>query len=111
MLFAISNSTENKPEGKPMAKDVVAEFVRPIKKSHHGSGVEHVAQDLSDHFFNTPEAGDTFEGIADWWIARQRRKNADSVVRSALDRLVEEGRVIKRLYGERELYVSSWTEQ
>ena len=93
-----------------MANEVVANFIRPVKKSTPSVGVEHVAQDLSDHFFNTPEAGDTFEGISDWWVARQRRKNTNAVVRGALEKLVEEGRISKRLYGGRELYVSSWTE-
>jgi len=93
-----------------MAKDVVANFKMPGRKGPVAVGIEHVAQDLSDHFFNTPEAGDTLEGISDWWIARQRRRNTATVVRGALDKLVEDGRVSKRLYGDRELYVSSWTE-
>jgi hypothetical protein len=70
-------------------------------------GVESVARDLSKHFFNNPEAGDTLEGIADWWVARQRRSNAVDVVRSALEQLVGEGIVSKRNYGEKELYVVS----
>ena len=68
-------------------------------------GVESGARDLSKHFCNKPEAGDTLEGIADWWVARQRRSNAVDVVRSALEHLVGEGKVSKRNYGEKELYV------
>ncbi len=70
-------------------------------------GVESGARDLSKHFFNNPEAGDTLEGIADWWVARQRRSNVVGVVRSALEHLVDEGKVSKRNYGDKELYVVS----
>jgi hypothetical protein len=68
------------------------------------SGVENIAKDLNDHFFNNPEAGDTVEGIADWWVARQRRSNAITLIQEALEFLVEEGSVRKLSYGNREIY-------
>lgn len=91
-----------------MENDKVADFkMKPAKAGGKNSrGVENVARDLSEHFFNNPEAGDTLEGIADWWVARQRRSNAVSIVSSALEQLIEEGKVAKRTYGSRELYVS-----
>ena len=79
----------------------------PVKAgAKNASGVKHVAKDLSEHFFNNPEAGDTLEGIADWWVARQRRSTAIPIVHRALEHLIEEGKVTKRTYGSRELYVS-----
>ena len=74
--------------------------------SKNPRGVKNVAQDLSEHFFNNPEAGDTLEGISVWWVARQRRSNALPLVQKALEQLVNEGKVQKRIYGSRELYLS-----
>ena len=91
-----------------MEKETVADFkMKPAKAGgKNAAGVENVAKDLSKHFFNNPEAGDTLEGIADWWVARQRRSNAVPIISSALEQLIEEGKVSKRIYGSKELYVS-----
>jgi hypothetical protein len=91
-----------------MEKKTVADFeMKPAKAGgKNAAGVENVAKDLSKHFFNNPEAGDTLEGIADWWVARQRRSNAVPIISSALEQLIEEGKVSKRIYGSKELYVS-----
>lgn len=93
-----------------MKKQKVSEL-RCAKRSmklapRDGTGVRSVAKDLTEHFFCNPEAGDTLEGIADWWIARQRRDNAITLVRDALEFLVFEGSVLKRTFGSREFYVS-----
>ena len=90
-----------------MANKTVAGIKTTPARASSTRGIQSVARDLSEHFFNNPEAGDTLEGIADWWVARQRRSNALGVVRSALEHLVEEGKVSIRNYGDRELYVAS----
>ena len=91
-----------------MDNETVSDFkMKPAKAGGKNSkGVENVAKDLSEHFFINPEAGDTLEGIADWWVARQRRSNAVPIISSALDQLIQEGKVSKRTYGSKELYVS-----
>jgi len=89
-----------------MAKKTVVEIKKTPARASSTRGVQSVARDLSMHFFNNPEAGDTLEGIADWWVARQRRSNAIGVVRSALEHLVDEGKISVRNYGDRELYVA-----
>jgi len=93
-----------------MANKKIVEIKKTPGRASSTRGVQSVARDLSEHFFNNPEAGDTLEGIADWWVARQRRTNALGVVRSALEHLVEEGKVSIRNYGDRELYVASRNE-
>ncbi len=93
-----------------MANETVADGKKKPARAPGTRGVENVARDLSRHFFNNPEAGDTLEGIADWWVARQRRSNALGIVRSALEHLVDEGKVSKRNYGDLELYVASQNE-
>lgn len=69
-----------------------------------GADVEAVAVDISEHFFSCSTAGDTVEGITDWWIARQRRDNALPTVRRALEHLVKDGKVIKTKVGSRNFY-------
>lgn len=88
-----------------MSKLVVGSSSIPKRSNkRRGVGIENIAKDLSEHFFNNPEAGDTIEGIADWWVARQRRSNAVSQIQKALEYLIEEGVVRKRSYGNREIY-------
>lgn len=69
-----------------------------------GPDVEAVAVDISTHFFSCSSAGDTVEGITDWWVARQRRDNAMPTVRRALEYLVRDGKVTKTKVGNRNFY-------
>lgn len=69
-----------------------------------GPDVEAVAVDISKHFFSCSSAGDTVEGITDWWVARQRRDNAMPTVRRALEYLVRDGKVTKTKVGSRNFY-------
>lgn len=50
-------------------------------------------------FLGHPDAVDTLEGIADWWVQEDRRS-----IRDALDRLVALGLVVRRVRGGRELF-------
>jgi Fe2+ or Zn2+ uptake regulation protein len=67
--------------------------------------VDQVAKDISEQFFKSPGAADTAEGITDWWVARQKRANSLPLIKKALNLLVEEGRVKKRSYGNRTVYL------
>ncbi len=43
---------------------------------------------------DNPDAGDTAEGIEDWWILQQELKRAAGIVRGALDDLVASGDLV-----------------
>ena len=44
-----------------------------------------------------PDAADSVEGIRRWWIARIRLEETAKYVQEALDRLVAQGVVVKRV--------------
>jgi hypothetical protein len=47
-----------------------------------------------------PNAADSVEGIARWWLTRQRYEEAIKIVEQALERLVAEGKVAKTTTAE-----------
>lgn len=51
--------------------------------------------DIEQHFSENPYAADTVEGIAEWWLARQRYEHAVDRVENALSYLVKTGKVKK----------------
>lgn len=51
---------------------------------------------LSDH----ADAGDTFEGIAEWWLLDQRVKFETHNVSEAVSRLISEGLIVKQEVSE-----------
>ena len=67
--------------------------------------VELIARDIKEYFSANPNAGDTVEGIANWWIANQRLKNSKTLVHKALEYLVQKGELHKRVFNGREIYV------
>jgi hypothetical protein len=52
---------------------------------------EQVAGQVTRYLDAHPDASDTVEGIARWWLARQRLDDAKEIVRVALDLLVDRG--------------------
>ncbi len=69
--------------------------------------VESIAKDIREYYRDNPNAGDTVEGIASWWIASQRLKSSKSLVLRALEYLVKQGELDKKVFDEREIYVRS----
>lgn len=67
--------------------------------------VESIAKDIAEYFSVNPNAGDTVEGIANWWIANQRFKNSTLLVQKALEHLVQQGVLHKKVFDGREIYV------
>lgn len=43
------------------------------------------------YLYDNPDAGDTFEGIVEWWVLRQRLKFETRNVSEAVKKLVAEG--------------------
>lgn len=61
------------------------------------TGVEEVAQVVSRYLLAHPDASDTLDGIARWWLSRQRQDDARELVGAALDLLVRRGVVERRM--------------
>jgi hypothetical protein len=50
---------------------------------------------ILDHLVQTPDASDTAQGIAEWWLVEQRIRSAVHDVRQALEDLAREGWIRK----------------
>jgi len=57
--------------------------------------VEEVAGVISRYMSSRPNATETVEGVAKWWLVRQRYQDSVHLVQSALELLVEYGDVEK----------------
>lgn len=55
-----------------------------------------VAEEIRRYLASRPDASDTVEGIAKWWITRQRLDESLVVVRMAVDQLVAAGHLSER---------------
>jgi predicted transcriptional regulator len=53
---------------------------------------QHILQYLKEH----PEAGDTLEGIAKWWVMLQQLNNSVDAVQTALQSLTTKGLIVER---------------
>ncbi len=66
---------------------------------------EELARRLLDYLEKNPDAGDTLEGIADWWLEQQRVEQVVDDVADALDYLVQKGAVrVNTLQGGTPIY-------
>lgn len=54
-----------------------------------------VADAIRRYLAQRPEAAETVEGVAKWWLARQRYDDSVSLVQHALDYLEQQGEVEK----------------
>lgn len=90
-VFLLEKSEFNKQVDEKMAS-------QPVK-------VDSIAKDIKEYFRGNPHAGDTVEGIANWWITKQSLNNAKDMVLEALEMLVQQGELHKRVYGGRVIYV------
>jgi len=57
---------------------------------------EEVAGVVARYLRAHPEASDTLDGIAPWWLSRPRQDDASELVQAALDLLIERGVVERR---------------
>jgi len=53
--------------------------------------VNYVAREIEQHLKSHPHAADSLEGIATWWISKQRIRQELNVVRAALEKLNHAG--------------------
>lgn len=67
--------------------------------------VESIAKEIREYYRNNPSAGDTVDGIANWWIANQSLKSSKILVHKALEFLVVQGELHKQIFDDQEIYV------
>jgi len=65
---------------------------------------EEVTDAILEYLAENPRASDTLEGIAEWWIMRQRVRAEIETVAKVLHRLAEAGRLEKVGEGDEALY-------
>lgn len=61
--------------------------------SDQPQSVDELARDIAAYLREHPEAADSVDGIAQWWLQRQRYRIAVDRVKEALHRLEEQGQV------------------
>ncbi|MBT8339634.1 MAG: hypothetical protein HKP58_09435 [Desulfatitalea sp.] len=50
-----------------------------------------IAESIKHYLGKRPDAADTLEGVANWWLLRQRYEIAMDIVQEALDVLIKQG--------------------
>ena len=63
--------------------------------------VDEAARRILEYLAERPNASDTFEGIAQWWLGAASLHASSQTVQRALDRLVRQGHLVakKRIDG------------
>lgn len=59
----------------------------------HRNNKEILSQKILNYLKKHPQAGDTLEGIATWWLAQQRIEEIVDEVAEALDILIKKGSI------------------
>lgn len=59
------------------------------------NNIKDLANEIKGYLVNHPEASDSLEGIAKWWLVMQRYEVAMDKVQEALEHLVDEGEISK----------------
>ena len=67
----------------------------------HGDKNE-IAREILTYLADHPDAGDTLEGIMQWWLMQRRIQNQIVLVEKALNELVHDGYVKKNAYANLE---------
>jgi hypothetical protein len=65
----------------------------PLKKNRK---VEALSREILDYLKKHPDASDTLEGIATWWLEQQRIERLVDEVAEALELLIKKGAVRAR---------------
>ena len=59
---------------------------------------EEITRKILDYLSKNPDAGDTLEGIANWWLVSERVVQAVDEVAEILEVLLDKGLLIKTKY-------------
>lgn len=68
------------------------------------SAEKQVAEAIMEYLREHPHARDSVEGVAAWWLSRDRQPANVAITRGALERLVASGLLSKAGGGERARY-------
>jgi predicted transcriptional regulator len=60
------------------------------------SNKSRIAHEILAYLFAHPDAKDTLEGVMEWWLLEQKIKDGITLVKEALEELVEKGLVIEQ---------------
>lgn len=63
----------------------------PAETDREQGNVEGLAEEIAQYLQSRPRGADTLEGIARWWLARQRLQEAEERVGRALELLCHQG--------------------
>ena len=78
---------------------------------NHKYEIERIAEEIHLYLINHPNAADTLDGIARWWLTRQRYEEATTVVKKALENLIARGLVVQTTSAkDRDIYSKGETE-
>lgn len=62
-------------------------------KSHDTEKISSIAQSIKRYLDSRPQASETVEGVAKWWLIQQRYNDSLEQVRQALEYLEQKGEV------------------
>lgn len=71
-------------------------FGGSVPKINTNNDIHIIAEEISDYLADHPKAADSLEGVASWWLTRQRYERAEDIVQRALEQLVTQG-VVKKV--------------
>lgn len=57
--------------------------------------VRSIAEDIMEYLRRHPNASDSFDGVALWWLLQQAIERDMDLVKQALEQLAREGRIAK----------------
>ena len=78
---------------------------------NHEYEIERIAEEIHLYLINHPNAADTLDGIARWWLTSQRYEEATTVVKKALENLIARGLVVQTTSAkDRDIYSKGETE-
>jgi hypothetical protein len=68
--------------------------------AHSSSGESNVVEEILSYLRNHPNAADTLDGILNWWLPRQRYETEQQRIEQALEYLVTQGLVSKKVLSD-----------
>ena len=75
-----------------------------MKLKHERDETQETSFKILSYLIDNPEAQDTLEGIADWWLLQQDIKRNVALIRRAVDELIYKGFLLERQGNDRTRY-------
>ncbi len=86
---------------RPLLSETAVDREAGVKFDTPDEETADIASEILAYFAERPHAQDTLEGVAGWWLLRQRIESRTAQVKAALDELVKEGYIVERRGGDR----------